>query len=382
VKRPGRKARSAVLACALGASIAFTSAGHPGEATPPAAAPREVPPIPLLAYYYLWYNYDSWYRAKIDYPLIGKYSSDDPRVMRRQIQEAKAAGIDGFIVSWKDTATNDQRLRLLMSVASQQHFKLAMIFQGLNFYREPLPVAEVAAGFKTFCDRYASSPVFFRLGGKPLTIWSGTWAFSEAAVARVTSAVRDKILVLSTEKSVAGFRRIASVTDGDAYYWSSVDPATDPGYFTKLRAMSEAIHRDGEYWVAPFAPGFDARLVGGTKIIYRDGGETLREEYAAAIQSSPDVLGLISWNEFSENSYVEPSVRYHYQSLEVLRQLRGTAVPAPSGPAAPSDTGGAPVGTAPVTSGWPSVLRASGFALALIAVVSGIGVVRRRRGRG
>ena len=39
--------------------------------------------------------------------------------MRRQIEEAKSAGIDGFIVSWKDTARNDQRLRMLMSVAGQ-----------------------------------------------------------------------------------------------------------------------------------------------------------------------------------------------------------------------------------------------------------------------
>ena len=163
-------------------------------------------------------------------------------------------------------------------------------------------------------------------------------------MAQVTSAVRRKILVLSTEKSVPGFqrlagltaavwraagRRLAGLTDGDAYYWSSVNPATYPGYPAKLSRMSEAIHHDGKYWIAPFAPGFDARLVGGSKIVPRDNGQTLRDEYAAAARSSPDVLGLISWNEFSENSDVEPSVRYRGQSLDVLRQLRGTSVPAP-----------------------------------------------------
>ena len=380
------KARSAVLACAVGASVAMTGAGHatasrrPGGSGYPAAAQPAASATPLLAYYYLWFNHASWNRAKIDYPLIGKYASSEASVMRSQIAQAKSAGIDGFIVSWKDTATNDERLRLLMSVASQQHFKLAMIYQGLNFYRKPLPAAEVAAGFKTFCDRYARSPVFFRLDSKPLTIWSGTWAFSRAAVRRVTSAVRDKILVLSTEKSVAGFRRLASVTDGDAYYWSSVNPATDPHYAPKLQAMSEAIHHDGKYWIAPFAPGFDARLVGGTKIVSRDGGQTLREEYATAIRSSPDVLGLISWNEFSENSYVEPSVRYHYQSLEVLRELRGTSVPAPSGPAAPSEGGGT-AGTTQAAGGWAGVLRTSGLAVALIALIGGVGFMRRHKAR-
>src|SRR6202041_1267947 len=129
-------------------------------------------------------------------------------------------------------------------------------------------------------------------------------------------------------KSVAGFQRLASVTDGDAYYWSSVNPGTYPGYAAKLKAMSQTIHRDGKYWIAPFAPGFDARLVGGRHIVPRNGGQTPPDEDAPAIRSSPDVLGLISWNEFSENSYVEPSVRYGYRSLDVLRQLRGTSAPA------------------------------------------------------
>lgn len=373
------KARSAVLACALGASVAVSGTGQAAAAGHPSGAEPVASPTPLLAYYYLWYNHGSWNRAKTDYPMIGRYSSGDASIMRRQIEEARSAGIDGFIVSWKDTSINDRRLRLLMSVASQEHFKLAMIYQGLDFFRRPLPVDEVAADFTTFCDKYASDPVFFRLGGKPLTIWSGTWAFSAAAVAQVTSAVRRKILVLSTEKSVPGFQRIADVTDGDAYYWSSVNPATYPGYPAKLSRMSKAIHHDGKYWIAPFAPGFDARLVGGTKIVSRDNGQTLRDEYAAAVRSSPDVLGLISWNEFSENSYVEPSVRYRSQSLDVLRQLRGTSVPAsPSGPAAPSDNGDA---AAPAAGAWPSVLRASGFALALIAGAGGVGIARRRKTR-
>jgi Glycosyl hydrolase family 71 len=399
VKIPTLAAKSAVLACAIGASAALTGAGPAVAARPPAARrpaatrpavprqraatrPAAASPTPLFAYYYLWYSHGSWNRAKTDYPLIGRYSSDDTGVMRRQIEEAKSAGIDGFIVSWKDTATNDRRLRLLMGVAGREHFKLAMIYQGLDFSRRPLPVAEVAADFKTFCARYAGDPVFFRLGGRPLTIWSGTWAYSPAAVGHVTSAVRGRMLVLSTAKNVAGFRRLAGVTDGDAYYWSSVNPATDSGYPAKLAQMSDAVHGDGKYWIAPFAPGFDARLVGGTHVVPRDGGRTLRREYAAAERSSPDVLGLISWNEFSENSYIEPSVRYGYQSLDALRQLRGTPVPTPSGPGAPSDAGGAvPNGAAPAAGGWPSVLRASCFALALVAVVGGIGIVRRRRTR-
>jgi hypothetical protein len=287
--------------------------------------------------------------------------------MRYQIEQAKSAGITGFIVSWKDTPLNDQRLELLMRVAAQEHFKLAMIYEGLDFSRKPLPVSQVAADFAAFRDKFAGNPVFYRVNGKPLTIWSGTWAFSYAQVAQVTSAVRPQLLVLSTEKNVTGFERIAGVTDGDAYYWSSVNPATNTGYEAKLDQMSQAIRKAGKYWIAPFAPGFDARLVGGQRAVPRDNGQTLRTEYATAVRSSPDMLGLISWNEFSENSYVEPSKNYGYQSLDLLRQLR--AVPA------------APAGSqAQITSfsPWPNVLRLLAFALTLVLGVTALIYLRRR----
>jgi hypothetical protein len=369
VRRTRRLVLCAVLAvCGLAIGMAACA---PAARTAPASAqaPAASSATPLFAYYYIWFSRSSWSRAKKDLPLIGGYSSSDPAVLRHQIQQAKSAGISGFIVSWKDTPLNDVRLRLLMTAAAQEHFKLAMIYQGLDFYRHPLPVSQVAADFVKFREEFASSPVFFRVDGKPLTIWSGTWAFSHDQVAQVTGAVRPGMLVLSTEKNVAGFERIANITDGDAYYWSSVNPATQTGYQAKLDQMSQAVHRRGKYWIAPFAPGFDARMVGGERNVPRNDGQTLRMEYAAATRSSPNMLGLISWNEFSENSYVEPSKNYGYQSLHVLRQLHGTPTPPPASPT------GSPV---PTLSPWPNVLRLSAFALTLVIAVGLLSYARRR----
>ena len=119
--------------------------------------------VPVLAFYYIWFDAGSWDRAKIDYPAIGRYSSDDPTVIREQIRAAKDAGIDGFIVSWKSTPTNNRRLRLLMTIAAEEQFKLAMIYQGLDFSRQPLPVDRVAADFALFRDTFADDPVFLRI---------------------------------------------------------------------------------------------------------------------------------------------------------------------------------------------------------------------------
>jgi hypothetical protein len=378
--------RRAVAGSALSALLLLAVLLGQGPVRAPGEAPVRLvatttPASPsgpaLFAYYYQWFVPKSWDRAKIDLPELGTYSSDDPFVMRKHIQQAKAAGITGFIVSWKDTPTNTRRLRALMAVAAQEHFLLSMIYQGLDFDRNPLPAARVAADFSTFAKQFAFNPVFARLGGKPLTIFSGTWAYSHADVARITSQVRPGVLVLSTEKNVQGYRRIADVTDGDAYYWSSVNPATNKNYAQKLNEMGAAVHADAKYWIAPFAPGFDARLVGGTKSVPRNDGSTLRTEYATALKSSPDALGLISWNEFSENTYVEPSKKFGHRYLDVLAELRHTSAPVPSSAA---DSSAQPVPTEPGRE-FPTVALLIGLPALLLVGLTVLGRRLRRRHR-
>jgi hypothetical protein len=101
-----------------------------------------------------------------------------------------------------------------------------------------------------------------------------------------------------------------------------VNPDTHSGYPEKLLAMSQAVHQSDGLWVAPVAPGYDSRLLGGTTVIDRKDGETLRTEMEVALQSAPDAIGLISWNEFSENSHVEPSDMYGDWYLKVLAENR------------------------------------------------------------
>ncbi len=283
-------------------------------------------PVPVLAYYYIWYDSNSWERAKIDYPLQGRYTSDDRAVMRQHILWAKAAGIDGFIVSWKSTDVLNRRLEQLADLAEEENFKLAVIYQGLDFNRDPLPADRVASDLDEFIRRFANRPAF-QLFAKPLVIWSGTWKFSLQEIAQVTESRRSQILLLASERNTHDYQQLASLVDGNAYYWSSVNPETYPGYLDKLVEMGQAVHQNGGLWIAPAAPGFDARLIGGTSLVERKNGQTFRDEINAAQASSPDALGIISWNEFSENSYIEPSLTYGTEYLKLLRDINHLPAP-------------------------------------------------------
>jgi hypothetical protein len=305
------------IACALVSTALVCLLALPGPAQAASAQP-----IPAFAYYYIWYQHSSWNRAKTTYPALGRYSSGEPRVIRRQVKLATQAGLNGFIVSWKSNRTLNRRLATVVRIADAAHFKLALIYEGLDFHRNPLPVSKVESDLLYFLHRYGRNPAF-NLEGKPIVIWSGTWRFGSGAIASVSRLVRPGVLLLASEKSRSGYERVAKYVDGDAYYWSSVNPQTDPWAGRKLDGMSRAIHHRGGLWIAPAASGFDARKVGGTRIVPRLDGQTLRKNWRTALASTPDMIGLISWNEYSENSEVEPTLAFGTKYLSVVSELTG-----------------------------------------------------------
>jgi hypothetical protein len=314
--------------------------GTSGPATPKGLDAKA---IPILAYYYIWFDPSSWDRAKKDQPQLGRYSSDERAVMRRHIELARSAGIDGFLVSWKDTPKLTERLHRLAEIAREENFSLGIVYQGLDFAREPIPVSKVAADLKFVADTYADDPVFHVLGPRPLVVWTGTDAFSDAELRSAVDPVKDRLMMLASSRSVGQWQRVAGIFEGNAYYWSSVNPAKS-WYPRELAEMGAAVHATGDLWVAPAAAGFDATLVGGRSVVGRDDGRTLQAELAAAVRSAADLIGLISWNEFTENSHVEPSHLYGNVSLTVLAAFTGSGTPLPvldsSAPAGQSLGGG------------------------------------------
>jgi hypothetical protein len=279
--------------------------------------------VPVLAYYYIWFQPTSWQRAKLDFPLLGNYSSDDVEVMRQHVRMAKAAGIDGFLVSWKHVPNLDQRLEQLVRVARDANFKLSIVYQGLDFHRDPLEPDVVAQDLQWFADQYSGNPVF-GMFGQPVVVWTGTGEFTTDEVNSVIEPVQDRLAVLGSAKNVEDYLRVAPYVRGNAYYWSSVDPDKDSFYAEKLNEMAQVVHDDdGGLWIAPAAPGFDSTLLGGRRVVGRDNGRVLRRQLDVALSSSPDAVGLISWNEFSENSHIEPSEKYGAVALQTVSDVLG-----------------------------------------------------------
>jgi hypothetical protein len=305
----------------------------------------------------MWFNSASWTHNKNDAPALGPYTSTDPAVIAQHVAWARASGVNAFIASWKNTPQLDQALAELVAECRRQGLKLVLIYEGLDVNRNPIPVATVGADLAWFLDSYGSDPVF-DLYGKPAVIWSGSWRFTDAQIATVRTQLgaAGRLLLLGSEKDAASYQARASLFDGDAYYWSSADPLTTPGYQSRLTALAAAVHSSNGLWLAPASVGFDGQLNGGTTVVDRRNGATLTAAWNDAKATNPDGIAVISWNEFTEASYVEPSSNYGLRYLQVLAGLAGA--PGPVGATGPSATAAAasPEAASPTPATSPAAL--------------------------
>lgn len=94
-----------------------------GPRRSPASKNQAPPTYPrLLAVYMPWFGDHSHMN-------VG-YSSDDPAVVRRQVQQARDRDIYGFVVDWNGDRRpfSDHNFGLLQQVASQNHFHVALLY--------------------------------------------------------------------------------------------------------------------------------------------------------------------------------------------------------------------------------------------------------------
>src|SRR6201996_6934338 len=96
--------------------------GCSGSSSRPSASNRTGPPPQILAVYEAWFGHPK-------HISVG-YSSHDPDVLRKQIRQAKALGISGFVVDWYGYREPfvDHSYALLQSIAAEEKFQMAMMY--------------------------------------------------------------------------------------------------------------------------------------------------------------------------------------------------------------------------------------------------------------
>jgi hypothetical protein len=268
----------------------------------------------------------------LDLPTEGPYNQQLAETSDRHIAQAAGAGVRGFLASWKSTGDPgqeptssgyNQRLDLLVSrveAYNRSHsraFGLVLAMAAFGDYRRP--AGAVINDLRYFAARYGAAPSFNNaFSKKPVVMWLDSRKFAAETVKQVSAAVADSVYLVGDE-TAKSWTRDAPYLEGTSYYWSTESPDNRNAQVT-LTDLADQVRAAGKTWFAPFVPGYDNKLAGGS-CVPRNGTGTLNRLWAINAASRPDGWFGISWNEFVENTYLEPTVTYGSTYLDELKRL-------------------------------------------------------------
>ncbi len=277
----------------------------------------------VLAFYYAWYDRKTWSAGQVpDVPLT-PYNSDDRQAMVRQVEQAKSAGIDAFVLNWWGMGNRTEKnLKALLEVAAEQGFRVAVDFDlnspfmsGTDSYAENL---------RHLLTVHAAHPAYLRSQGRPVVFFFNVARLSVAAWQKLRDQVDPNRNALWIAEGTD--LKYQSVFDGHHLYsiaWpNDIPPAqTLPKWGDRVRAYNRE-HGTNKLWVATVMPGYDDRKArpGNGFARPREGGDYYRRCWQAAIASKPDWIVVNSFNEWPEGSYIEPSQAFGNLYLDLTRE--------------------------------------------------------------
>jgi hypothetical protein len=318
---------------------------------------------PVYVYYYLWWSTQHWHdklgsnysysASPLPLPAVtdadgcnavsnyggnqlldvpaALFSQDTPGVIENDIATAKSAGVTGFWLNWVGNGTSTQTLTSVpytprLAEAFAASGRVGGFTNWVSYKVASMqPVSYIVNDLNFLYNQFQSNPAWERIDGKPVVTFTGSRKYSDADVQAVSNAVRDRIFLVGDEsKSTLTAARLA-MFDAITYYWSSQDPYGNPQSFSQIKAMGDMVHAAGKRWYAPLAPGYNSALLNGSgNCVPRRNGDTLRALWNGNSSSNPDGWGLISWNEFAENTHIRPLQKWGNTYLNVLSSLIGS----------------------------------------------------------
>ncbi len=281
----------------------------------PIAAPLAPTEERGIALYYPWYSLDSWTSADLmDHPST-PYASNVATDVARQMDQAKSAGLSGFIVSFTGKGTSsDQNIAMMLDVAKDKDFKVGFFLEttieGLTNNPD-----NIAASINYIADTYGDHPALMAVDGRAVIV---PWLTGDTTLDNWKSA-RDKVRAAGNEVWLVQDCQdddYMLVFDG-VWYDGSIG-----GLGEKVRYHSVlADDPKPKLWIPTAMPGFDEHLLddrGPNPRVYpRENGDVFKKALGLAVQSSPHFIAIYTWNEWWENTYIEPSENYGDQYLTI-----------------------------------------------------------------
>lgn len=180
--------------------------------------------------------------------------------------------------------------------------------------------------------RTGTDPAYLRLDNRPVIfvytasrLDEGQW---RDVLANVRATGRDPIVIGDFFHS-----RLINAFDGEYQYINvSKSPADllDMYRTETLRVRTFNLLTPGDrrrLWVASVCPGYDDRRISSRathEFVDRANGSTYDTQWRTAVTTAADWVIITTWNEFFENTHIEPSATYGTAYLDATRKWVAT----------------------------------------------------------
>lgn len=291
------------------------------------------PSRPVFAYYYGWWGSQTWYLDKIRDRPLELYESDRDSTMLNHIRQAKNAGIDGFICTWRYTCA-----RLLQLAEQEGNFNVVFsvdpVADGtLNSTQAIVDNMREMAGL-------ASSNAYWRWDGKPVFVfWNDTILPGGRGSLSDWTDLRSRVDPNRNQFWLGGGVNFSLLDVFDAIHffditWERKQGDAMSSYSRNLREYNSS-RNSNKPFVATVMPGYDDLLYRNGHFRDRENGNYYRAGWDTAINYQPKAIILTSWNEWYEGSQLEPSQGYGNLYLDISREkisaFKNNVPPIPDG---------------------------------------------------
>jgi glycoprotein endo-alpha-1,2-mannosidase len=326
-------------------------------ATLVAAGRAAAQPLTVGAYYYPWYgvNGAQWDRGFVrseldppELPLLGEYDSSAPAVIAQHYAWAQSYGVDVFFCSWAGPGSYDDgviRNDLLPSPA-RGPTQISILYESLQrlpvdanslIQIDDAAIATMVSDFDYLARTYLTQPGYLRIDGRPVVVIYASRIF-RGKVAQAIRAIRTHLEAVygfdpyligdevdwDRAPNRARIRLYDAITGYTPY--SRNQPAgwpDDTGYVVateeRMRQFRAVAASLGVGFIPTALPGFDdlgVRPEDAHHVLPRALGpgepqdSTFTSSLALAgtlVDPSLDLLTVTSWNEWNEDSQIEPT---------------------------------------------------------------------------
>ncbi|HEY3379297.1 MAG TPA: endo-1,3-alpha-glucanase family glycosylhydrolase [Armatimonadota bacterium] len=251
---------------------------------------------------------------------------------KREIREAQAAGIDGFVLdcgAWSNEPHYPRRVKMMLQAAQELGTDFKYFFE---FYGGFSKVEYLFDAIKT----YGKHPNYFTYQGR---IVVSTWGMDDVAwkkdvldplkqdgydvyfvpafYARPNGQAIEQPTYAMQKENVTKW---ADLVDG-MFFWGAAGTAEQMS--ASNSATTKALHEAKKLSMASVSPVYwGSQQFPQRRYFETRGGEGTAMQWAAILQAQPEWLELLTWNDWMESTYlcpVEDPAKYFGQLTELRR---------------------------------------------------------------